>query len=127
MFRSTAPRATPPSTPAEDRATGRGRHHRAIRDREVRARQDAVERARRRTSQVDAYGAVSGPIPTADAARRSTPPPSTPARIDNVIARRDPLTCPFPSAPHLPGARRAADGPLRTPARAGARPVHART
>ncbi|MCD2192335.1 hypothetical protein LQ327_02850 [Actinomycetospora endophytica] len=110
MFRSTAPRATPQPTHADDRATPRGRHHRAVRDQEKRARQDAVERARRRTSQVDAYQAVSGPIPTATPARRSAP-----ERIDNVRARRDPLTSPFPAAPSLPGARR----PQRTPARTG--------
>jgi hypothetical protein len=125
MFRSTAPRATPQPTHADDRAPSRGRHHRAIRDREDRERQDAVERARRRTSQVDAWEAVSGPIPTTVAARRSTPThpePAAAARIDSVVARRDPLTRPFPSAPNLPGARRAADGPPRTPAHAGGRP-----
>lgn len=121
MFRSTAPRATPPSTQPDDHATARGKHHRAVRDREARAQRDAVERARRRTSQVDAYAAASGPIPTADPARRSTPTlpgPAVPARIDNVAARRDPLTRPFPSAAGLPGARRASDGPLRAPTRA---------
>ncbi|HEY2224199.1 hypothetical protein [Actinomycetospora sp.] len=124
MFRSTAHRATPQPTHADDRATPRGRHHRAVRDREDRARQDAVERARRRTSQVGAYEAVSGPIPTAVPARRSTPTrvePAAPSRIDNVAARRDPLTRPFPSAPRLPGARRASDRPLQVPVGAGGR------
>jgi hypothetical protein len=121
MFRSTAPRATPQPSHADDRATSRGRHHRAVRDREDRARADALDRARRRTSQVGAYEAVSGPIPTTVAARRSTPVHSEPARIDNGVARRDPLTRPFPTVPHLPGARRASDGPARTPARAGGR------
>ncbi|NMO92507.1 hypothetical protein [Actinomycetospora sp. TBRC 11914] len=120
MFRSTARRATPQPSPSADRAA-RGRHHRAVRDRETRDRQEALRRARRRTSQVDAYEAVSGPLPTATAAQRSTPTrpePLGPPRIDNTVARRDPLTAPFPAAPHLPGARRAPDGPLRVPARA---------
>ncbi|HEY2190939.1 MAG TPA: hypothetical protein VGH76_01375 [Actinomycetospora sp.] len=124
MFRSTTRRATPQPTRSAGHAA-RGRHHRAARDREVRDRQDALRRARRRTSQVDAYEAVSGPVPTASAAQRSAPTrpePIGPPRIDNTEARRDPLTAPFPSAPYLPGARRAPDGPLRTPARVGGRP-----
>ena len=123
MFRSTAPRATPQRTPSAE-AAARGRHHRAVRDREARDRQEALRRARRRTSQVDAWEAVSGPLPTASAsaAQRSTPVRPEPPRIDNTAARRDPLTAPFPAAPHLPGARRAPDGPLRTPVRAGGRP-----
>ena len=122
MFGSTARRATPPSTPDAERVAGRGRHHRAVRDREVRDRQEAVERARRRTSQVDAWAAVSGPLPTASAAQRSTPTrpePLGPPRIDSGVARQDPLTHPFPAAPDLPGARRSPSAPLRAPAHAG--------
>ena len=121
MFRSTAPRATPQPTPSAGHAA-RGRHHRAVRDREVRDRQDKLRRARRRSSQVDAYEALSGPLPTASAAQRSIPTcpePVGPPRIDNTVARRDPLTAPFPVAPDLPGARRASSGPVRVPARAG--------
>lgn len=123
MFRSTAPRTTPQRTPSAE-AAARGRHHRAVRDREARDRQEALQRARRRTSQVsqvDAWEAVSGPLPTASAAQRSTPVLPEPPRIDNTTARRDPLTAPFPATPHLPGARRAPDGPLHTPVRADGR------
>jgi hypothetical protein len=123
VFRSPARRATPQPTPSAGH-TERGRHHRAVRDREVRDRQDKLRRARRRASQVDAYEAVSGPLPTASAAQRSTPTrpePVGPPRIDNTVARRDPLTAPLSAAPHLPGARRAPSGPLRVPARAGGR------
>ncbi len=125
MFGSTARRATPPPTRAAERAASRGRHHRALRDREVRERQEAVQRARRRTSQVDAWEAVSGPLPTASAAQRSAPtrPEAVgPPRIDNGVARQDPLTRPFPAAPDLPGARRSPSAPLRAPAHAGGRP-----
>ena len=122
MFRSTARRATPQPAPSDARATPRGRHHRAARDREDRDRQDAVQRARRRASQVDAWEAVSGPVPTTSLAQRSTPTrpePVGPPRIDSVTARQDPLTRPFPAAPDLPGARRSPSAPLRAPAHAG--------
>ena len=122
MFGSTARRATPQSTRSDEHAPRHGRHHRAARDREVREQQEAVRRARRRASQVDAYEAVSGPLPTASPAQRSSPTlpqPVGPARIDNDAARVDPLTCPFPPAPDLPGARVSPSAPLRAPAHAG--------
>jgi hypothetical protein len=122
MFRSTARRATPQPTPSDEHSPRHGRHHRAVRDREVRDQQEAVRRARRRASQVDAYEAVSGPLPTASPAQRSTPTrpqPVGPPRIDSVAARQDPLTCPLPSAPNLPGARVSPSAPLRAPAHAG--------
>ena len=122
MFRSTARRATPQPTRSDEHSPRHGRHHRAVRDREVRDQQEAVRRARRRASQVDAYEAVSGPLPTASPAQRSTPTrpqPVGPPRIDSVAARRDPLTSPLPSAPNLPGARVSPSAPLRAPAHAG--------
>jgi hypothetical protein len=121
MFRSTARRATPPPTRSDEHTPRHGRHHRAVRDREVREQQEAVRRARRRTSQVDAYEAVSGPLPTATPALRSPtlPQPAGPPRIDNAAARVDPLTCPFPPAPDLPGARVSPSAPMRAPAHAG--------
>jgi hypothetical protein len=122
MFRSTARGATPQPTRSDEHTSRHGRHHRAVRDREVREQQEAVRRARRRASQVDAYEAVSGPLPTASPAQRSAPThpqPVGPPRIDNTAARVDPLTCPFPSAPDLPGARQSPSAPLRAPAHAG--------
>jgi hypothetical protein len=124
MFRSTARRATPQPTRSDERTARHGRHHRADRDREVRDQQEAVRRARRRASQVDAYEAVSGPLPAAAPAQRSAPtrpePVVTP-RIDNITARQDPLTRPFPSAPDLPDARRSPSAPMRAPAHATGR------
>jgi hypothetical protein len=122
MFRSTARGATPQPTRSDEHTARHGRHHRAARDRQVREQQEAVRRARRRTSQVDAYEAVSGPLPTASPAQRSAPTrpqPAGPPRIDSVAARVDPLTCPFPSAPDLPGARVSPSAPMRAPAHAG--------
>jgi hypothetical protein len=122
MFRSTARRATPQPTRSDEHTPRHGRHHRAVRDREVREQQEAVRRARRRTSQVGAYEAVSGPLATASPAQRSNPTlpqPVGPPRIDNAAARVDPLTCPFPPAPDLPGARVSPSAPLRAPAHAG--------
>jgi hypothetical protein len=124
MFRSAAPRATPQQpAPSDTRATTRGRHHRAARDREDRERQEAVKRARRRASQVGAWEAVSGPLPITAPAQRSTPAPETagPPRIDSVAARQDPLTRPFPSAPNLPGARRSPSAPMQAAIRVGSR------
>jgi hypothetical protein len=121
MFRSTARRASGRPTRAAQ-SDRQGRHHRAVRDRLVREQQEAVRRAHRRTSQVDAYEAVSGPLPAASPAQRSaptTPQPVGPPRIDNTTARRDPLTRPFPVVPDLPGARRSPSAPLPAPAHAG--------
>jgi hypothetical protein len=119
MFQRTARRATPQPTLSDRPSAGRGRHHRAVREGEDRERRDAVARARRRTSQVGAWEAASGPIPTAAPARRSTPAVPGPPRIDTAAARRDPLTCPFAPVPTLPGARRAADTTMRAPVHAG--------
>lgn len=109
MFRSTARRATPQPAPSDDHDASRGRHHRGGRERETHARAAALARARRRTSQVGAWEAVSGPVPAVTSAQRTPtrPEPVAPARIDNVVARRDPLTRPFPVTPSLPGPRRA--------------------
>ena len=126
MFRSAAPRATPQQpAPSETRATTRGRHHRAARDREDREHQEAVKRARRRASQVGAWEAVSGPLPITAPAQRGAPPapeePAGPPRIDSVAARQDPLTRPFPAAPNLPGARRSPSAPMQAATRVGSR------
>ncbi|WP_018334217.1 hypothetical protein [Actinomycetospora chiangmaiensis] len=85
-----------------------GRHHHTSLQRErdeARLQRARVARAQRRAEQVGAATPVDG-----TPAQRS----GTPAKvvIDNAVARRDPLTRPFPAAPGLPDARRSPSAPL---------------
>ncbi|WP_433800187.1 hypothetical protein [Actinomycetospora sp. CA-084318] len=85
-----------------------GRHHHSSLQRErdeTRRRQARVERARRRAEQVGATTPIDG-----TPAQRSGAPAKV--VIDNTVARRDPLTRPFPAAPGLPDARRSPSAPL---------------
>lgn len=130
MFSSTARRvARQLSAPPVDGAAveaadpASGRHHRAAvarRRADAEARTAAVARAHRRLGQIGACdtgtarpAVRSGPRGDAPEASRRTDP----LRIDNLVARRDPLTRPFP---RLPGARPAASGPLPASGRATA-------
>ncbi|GLZ50536.1 hypothetical protein [Actinomycetospora sp. NBRC 106378] len=84
-----------------------GRHHHSSLQRErdeARLRLARVERAHRRAEQVGATTPVDGtPAQRSGAAKLV---------IDNAVARRDPLTRPFPAVPGLPGARRSPSAPL---------------
>jgi hypothetical protein len=90
-----------------------GRHHHSSLQREhdeASRRRARVQRAHRRAEQVGAITPSAGTPVTDTPAQRSGAPAKV--VIDNAVARRDPLTRPFPAVAGLPDARRSPSAPL---------------